>query len=240
MGGAQRERAPRADCGSGGRAAARGGAGGCRGGYSRAHRAGRPIHVRALAHGAGLAGAHPGGPTALFVCLGTAPPSRSRPLPCAPVAAAACTHARSSPVATGSCLLRATATNLKCQNAIHRQVWFGAVIGVVPFVIGAYEFTKRIVSPPTRVDTRPALPNLAAARAWRTACCRMSGQRRPSRPALLTRCRSPCPAPPLLPSAAHPAAVQGVRRARVGDEGQVPEKVSGARWAKTLTRPNGR
>ena len=28
----------------------------------------------------------------------------------------------------------------------HNQVWFGAIIGVVPFVIGTYEFTKRIVS----------------------------------------------------------------------------------------------
>ncbi|KIY99314.1 hypothetical protein MNEG_8647 [Monoraphidium neglectum] len=25
------------------------------------------------------------------------------------------------------------------------QVWFGAFVGVVPFVIGAYEFTKRIL-----------------------------------------------------------------------------------------------
>ena len=26
------------------------------------------------------------------------------------------------------------------------EIWFGAVVGVVPFAIGAYEFGKRIVS----------------------------------------------------------------------------------------------
>lgn len=32
------------------------------------------------------------------------------------------------------------------------QVWFGAVVGVIPFVIGAYEFTKRIVSMGAEAD----------------------------------------------------------------------------------------
>jgi hypothetical protein len=36
----------------------------------------------------------------------------------------------------------------KCDSSCRHilQVWFGAFVSVVPFVIGAYEFTKRIVS----------------------------------------------------------------------------------------------
>ena len=30
------------------------------------------------------------------------------------------------------------------------QIWFGAIIATIPFVIGAYEFGKRIVSAGTR------------------------------------------------------------------------------------------
>ena len=32
------------------------------------------------------------------------------------------------------------------------QIWFGAIVAVIPFAIGAYEFGKRIVSRPLRLS----------------------------------------------------------------------------------------